>query len=115
MKITILNGEPNPAAGFDLYLHRVADRATETGHDVQLIALRDLDLKGCSGCWSCWVKTPGECAKHDDSSPLCRSVIASDLLVFASPVLMGFTTALLKRAVDQMIPLLHPYFEMEGG
>ncbi len=27
----------------------------------------------------------------------------------------SFTTALLKRAADQMIPLLHPYFEMEGG
>jgi hypothetical protein len=28
---------------------------------------------------------------------------------------MGFTTALLKRAADQMIPLLHPYFIVEGG
>jgi hypothetical protein len=28
---------------------------------------------------------------------------------------MGFTTALLKRAVDQMIALLHPDFIIEGG
>ena len=115
MKITILDGEPSPAAEFDLYLKQVADHAARVGNDVKLIQLRDLTLKGCSGCWSCWVKTPGECAKRDDSVLLCRSVIASDLLVFASPVNMGFTTALLKRAADQMIPLLHPYFEVEGG
>jgi len=28
---------------------------------------------------------------------------------------MGFTTALLKRAADQMIQLIHPYFVVEGG
>jgi hypothetical protein len=28
---------------------------------------------------------------------------------------MGFTTALLKRAADQMVPLIHPYFVIEGG
>ena len=28
---------------------------------------------------------------------------------------MGFTTALLKRAADQMIPLIHPYCEIQGG
>jgi hypothetical protein len=37
------------------------------------------------------------------------------LLVLASPLIMGFTTALLKRAADQMIPLIHPYFVIEGG
>jgi hypothetical protein len=35
--------------------------------------------------------------------------------VLASPLTMGFTTALLKHAADQMIPLLHPYFVVQGG
>jgi len=115
MKITILNGEPDAGSEFDLHLGKVAERARIAGHEVELLQLRDLDLKGCSGCWGCWVKTPGECAKRDGSASVCRAAIASDLLVFASPMVMGFTTALLKRAADQMIPLLHPYFEMEGG
>jgi multimeric flavodoxin WrbA len=115
MKITILNGEPDARSAFDLYVHGLAERAAAAGHDAQLLELRDLDLKGCSGCWGCWVKTPGECAKRDDSEVICRAALASDLVVLASPVVMGFTTALLKRAADQMIPLLHPYFEIEGG
>ena len=115
MRITILNGEPDAGTDFDLYVRSVAVGAGARGHDVQLLDLRDLDLKGCSGCWGCWVKTPGECAKRDDSAVVCRAVIASDLVLLASPMVMGFTTALLKRAADQMIPLLHPYLVIEGG
>jgi multimeric flavodoxin WrbA len=115
MRITILNGEPDPASGFEEYVHKVAMRLAASGHAVTTIELRGLDLKGCSGCWGCWVKTPGECVKRDDSAQVCRAAINADLLVLASPVVMGFTTALLKRATEQMIPLVHPYILVEGG
>jgi multimeric flavodoxin WrbA len=115
MRITILNGEPEPASEFQGYLAEVASRLTVAGHVVTTLDLRELDLKGCSGCFGCWVKTPGECAKRDDSARVCRAAIGSDLLLLASPMTMGFTTALLKRAADQMVPLIHPYFVIEGG
>jgi multimeric flavodoxin WrbA len=115
MRITILNGEPDAASAFDAYLRDYTDALTANGHEVTKLDLRDLDLKGCSGCWSCWVKTPGECVKHDDSARICRAVITSDFAVLASPVRMGFTSSLLKRAADQMIPLLHPHILIEGG
>ena len=115
MKITILNGEPDATADFDEYVRACAGRLEATGHDVTVLDLRALELKGCSGCWGCWVKTPGECVKTDDSAAVCRSVIASDLTLFAAPMVMGFTSSLLKRAADQMIPLVHPYLVIEGG
>ena len=114
MRITILNGEPT-ASAFDTYVHEYARALARAGNDVTTLDLRDLTLKGCSGCWGCWVKTPGECVKRDDSAVICREVIASDLTVFASPVVMGFTNALTKRAADQMIPLVHPNIIIEGG
>lgn len=115
MKITILNGEPDATADFDCYVHAFSDRLAASDHDVRTLDLRDLDLKGCSGCWGCWVKTPGECVKRDDSAQVCRSVIESDLVVFAAPMVMGFTSALLKKAADQMVPIVHPYIIIEGG
>jgi hypothetical protein len=115
MKLTILNGEPDAGTWFDGYVRAVAEQARAAGQEVRLLDLRDLDLKGCSGCWGCWVKTPGQCAKRDDSALICRSVIESDLVLLASPMVMGFTTALLKRAADQMIPLIHPYIVIEDG
>jgi multimeric flavodoxin WrbA len=115
MHITILNGEPDAASAFDLYLRQVAGRLAGMGHAVTTLNLRELDLKGCSGCWACWVKTPGECQKRDESATVRRAAIGAELLLLASPLTMGFTTALLKRAADQLIPLIHPYVEIEGG
>jgi multimeric flavodoxin WrbA len=115
MRITILNGEPGVASAFEDYLSEVARRLAASGNAVTTLNLRDIDLKGCSGCFGCWVKTPGECVKRDDSAQICRAAIDGDLLLLASPMTMGFTTALLKRAADQMIGLLHPDFMIEGG
>ncbi len=115
MRIVILNGEPDPASAFDTYLSTLTNRLAASGHTATKLDLAALDLKGCSGCFGCWVKTPGECVKRDDSATVCRAAINADLLLLASPMKMGFTTALLKRAADQMIPLIHPYFVVEGG
>jgi multimeric flavodoxin WrbA len=115
MRMTILNGDPDPASAFQEYVQEVDRHLAALGHAVIRLDLVKFDLKGCSGCWGCWVKTPGECVKRDDSVVVCRAAIDADLLVLASPITMGFTTALLKRAADQMIPLVHPYFVVEGG
>jgi len=115
MRMTILNGEPDAASPFQAYLEALSNRLVRLGHAVTKLDLAALELKGCTGCFNCWVKTPGECSKHDDSATVCRAAMDADLLLLASPMTMGFTTALLKRAADQMVPLIHPYFVVEGG
>jgi hypothetical protein len=115
MRITILNGATADASPFDTYVHEYASRLGGEGNDVTVLDLREMHLSGCSGCFGCWVKTPGECVKHDDSAIVCRNAVASDLVVFASPLVMGFTNALTKRTADQMIPILHPGLVIEGG
>lgn len=115
MRITILNGSPEADSGFDAYTTECAACLEALGNDVTHLLLRELELKGCTGCWGCWVKTPGECVRRDDSAAICGAVMGSDITVFASPMRMGFTSALLKRAADQMIALVHPYIVVEGG
>ena len=113
MKITMLDG--NPDAGnvkFDDYLKDLAALLEDKGHRVTRLRLREMTLEYCTGCWGCWVKTPGLCVIPDDSDQVRRAYIAADLVLFASPVIMGFTSALLKRAHDKLIPLIHPYFEL---
>ena len=116
MKITVLNG--NPAASntvFDDYLKKLSDALSSDSNEITIFTLRDMDLKYCRGCWGCWVKTPGECAVKDDTREIRRQYIHSDLALFASPIVMGFTSALLKRAHDKLIPLIHPYLELVDG
>lgn len=115
MKIAILDGEPDGGAPFAGYVREYAAHLGRMGHEVTRLDLRDMDIRGCSGCWGCWVKTPGECVKRDDSATVRRAFINADLVVLASPMIMGTTSALLKRTIDQMVPLIHPYIVIEGG
>jgi hypothetical protein len=115
MRITLFNGDPDPGSPFQAYVREVAAHLEASGHAVTTFALRELNLKGCRGCWGCWVRTPGECVQNDDSARLLRAAIGSGLLLLASPVAMGFTSALLKRAMDQMIPLVHPHLVVQDG
>jgi hypothetical protein len=116
MNITILNGNPAPEnAAFDRYVGGLVEALQSSRHAVTLLQLRDMEIHYCTGCWGCWVKTPGECVAKDDSAKVCRAAIQSDLLLHASPVIMGFYSALLKKATDKMIPLVHPYVTADQG
>lgn len=117
MKVTLLNGNPEAAdTGFDGYLAELSQQLEVRGHAVTGLQLRDMDVRHCIGCFGCWVKTPGDCSNAaDDSRTVRREYINSDLVLFASPVIMGFTSALLKRTQDRLIPLLMPYIRLYDG
>jgi multimeric flavodoxin WrbA len=115
MNVLFLNGNPEPQNTiFDAYLSHVANILRFKKHAVTILKLRDMNIRGCTGCFDCWVKTPGECVMPDESRTVRREFLGSDVVLFASPVIMGFTSALLKRAQDKLIPLLHPYFAIIG-
>jgi multimeric flavodoxin WrbA len=114
MKITILNGNPQPSA-FDAYLAQVQAALETDGHVVTCLDLRDLPLRYCVGCWGCWAKTPGECVSQDASLSIDRAVINSDFTLWAAPLKLGFPAALLKMAMDKHIPLIHPYMVVDQG
>jgi multimeric flavodoxin WrbA len=116
MKIVILNGNPDlEHAAFDENLQELARLLQAQNHSVAHFNLKEMDIKNCTGCFDCWVKTPGRCPNKDESPQICSAYIGSDLAVFASPILMGYTSALLKRAQDKLIPLTHPYFKFVEG
>ena len=117
MDIAILNGNPDPGRfSLDSVLANLNKELNTAGHRVNILNLRDLKIKFCTGCWSCWWgPTPGECIFKDQSAEVCREVIRSDLVIMASPVLMGFPSADLKKVLDKLIPLLHPYIKLVNG
>ena len=116
MNILILNANPQSEyQSFDRYLDRLSASWIQAGHRVYTLKLREMTIAYCTGCWSCWVNTPGECKSRDDSRYVCLEVVNSDLTVMASPVIMGFPSALLKKVMDKLIPIVHPYIVLEKG
>ena len=113
MRILILDGQAD--AGSEVYVSYIADLKSALashGNDVQIISLRDKKIKSCTGCWGCWVKTPGLCVTNDYTHDVRHAYINSDFVLLSSPVIMGFTSALLKMTQDKLIPLVHPYITL---
>jgi multimeric flavodoxin WrbA len=114
-QICILYGNPQPNhLRLTGYVDKLAAGLARS-HQVDLFRIDDMDIHYCTGCWSCWWKTPGECAFRDDAAQIFRSVMQSDLLIFASPVMAGFTSSSLKKITDRFVTLIHPYIQVVKG
>jgi multimeric flavodoxin WrbA len=114
MNVCVVNGSPETGP-LDRYLVTLRRELESRGATAQELVLRDMEIRYCTGCWGCWVKTPGECVARDDSDRVCQAVVNSDLVLWASPVVMGFVSSLLKKTCDKLIPILHPYFAIVNG
>lgn len=114
MKILFMNGS-SADSEMNSYISSVINSVKSAGHEAGEMVLRDMKYSPCRGCFNCWVKTPGLCVFKDDGDTLCREFLTADIVVLASPVIMGYPAALVKNALDRIIPLIHPYLEdIEG-
>jgi len=115
MIVTILNGDMRQGeSNFSVYTEKLA-KEIQLNHAVHIFTLNNMNLHYCTGCWSCWWKTPGRCAINDDAEEIFKAVIKSDFVIFASPLTAGFTSSALKKITDRLIVLLHPYIELRNG
>ncbi len=115
MELLVLNGNPDDGhPAWEQYLKDWTHALTRGGARTDLVRLRDMDIRFCTGCWSCWWATPGLCAIKDEFPSLYPRILQADVLVWASPLIMGNVSALTKRAQDRFIPLLHPFIEISG-
>jgi len=116
MEFLILNGNPDPSRkSWEEYLLRFAGALRAAGAEAGVRALRDMSYHYCTGCWTCWWTTPGLCAYKDDMAALYPDMVRADVIVWASPLVMGNVSALVKKAQDRMVPLIHPYIELVRG
>ncbi len=115
MKITIINGSmPSTTTDISDYCNNLVDTSA-AGYDFIHFELAGKNIVQCKGCWGCWWKTPGQCVIKDDAETILRTVINSDMVIFASPITAGFTSSLLKKLQDRLIVLIHPYIEPIKG
>jgi len=105
MKITILNGDMAQGKNeFSTYIEKLTEKFREN-HSIDVFPLDKMNLHYCTGCFSCWWKTPGRCVIKDDAEEIFQSVINSDFVIFASPLVAGFTSSVLKILFSLFIPI----------
>lgn len=98
MKVTILEG-CKKGGNTDKLCSQFAKGAEEAGHTVERIYLFTKDVHGCLDCQRC--QTTGTCVWKDDGCEILERALASDVLVFASPIYYYGITGQLKTILDR--------------
>ena len=99
MKITVLMGSPNPNGSTKILVENFAKGAAEAGHQVETIDVCHADIHPCIGCVQCGYEGP--CVQKDDVEVIRRKLLASDMVVFATPLYYYGMSAQLKAVVDR--------------
>ena len=96
-------------------LSALEDVLAVRGYDSETVDCLGVDVIPCTGCASCGMRTPGACSVKDDMQDIFRKVVASDVLILATPVRFGSYCAELKKVVDRFQPLMVPIYVLRGG
>jgi len=116
VKITIFNGSPRAEAGnTHVMVGAFMKGAVHAGAEVENVFLAKKEINPCRGCFSCWLKTPGECVIKDDMAELLKKFAGSDIVVFATPLYVDNVTGIMKNFMDRLIPGGDPHFEKDEG
>jgi len=117
MKVLAINGSPKAKDSCtDKILKPLLKGMEEAGASTETIYLAEQDVHHCMGCFACWFKTPGECVIKDDMAHILAKIIATDLLIYGTPLYVYSSSGLMKNCLDRSIPLASPFMEeKEGG
>ena len=99
MKITVLMGSPNRKGSTSILVENFTKGAEEAGHSVEIIDVCHADIHPCIGCVKCGYEGP--CVQKDDVQMIRKRLLASDMVVFATPLYYYGMSAQLKTVVDR--------------
>ncbi len=86
------------------------------GNDnIKLIDLSLLKIANCTGCFSCWTKTPGKCVIRDDAVRIYPLIAASDSLIYISHIKYGCYDTVMKTMLERSIPIQKAFIRLLKG
>lgn len=115
MRAIVLDGSQAGDATSERVRATLVGELRAQGWDVEQVVLRERRIADCAGDFFCWVRSPGTCHIDDDNRTIAAAVIASDLLVYLTPVTFGGYSSALKRMVDHQIQHISPFFATVDG
>ena len=99
MNIIVLQGSPNREGSTRIIVDAFADGASMAGHRVEIVDVARLNIRPCTGCVKCGYEGP--CVQRDAMGELREKILASDMIVFATPLYYFGMSAQLKTIVDR--------------
>ncbi|MDM8538758.1 NAD(P)H-dependent oxidoreductase [Desulfobacterales bacterium HSG17] len=117
MNVMAINSSPRTQgeSRSERLLLNLVEGMKQENAQVEVINLREYNIKFCRGCYTCWTKTPGKCPLKDDmSSDLFPKWLTADIVVYSSPLYYRGFTAQLQAFIERTLPSYKPFIEPNG-
>lgn len=103
MNITAINGSPKGRnSNTEVMLSALLKGFGQNSNATRTIYLSEKKIGYCTGCYSCWTKTPGICVQKDDMATLIQEMSGSDIIIFGSPLYFNNISGTLKVFIDRL-------------
>lgn len=77
-----------------------------------LYNIKNMDIKRCMGCFSCWTKTPGSCVIKDDAHKIYIDLAKSHRIIYVSHIINGTYDYEIKKVQERMIPVQQAFIRL---
>ena len=106
MKVLTLQGGARKKGNTATVLGWVEEELIAMGHEVESVYLQNKNIKGCLACGKCkeTMEAIG-CVQKDDAVEILEKMVASDLVIFTSPLYFWGITGPLKSLIDRTYSL----------
>src|SRR3989338_1688301 len=101
-KILAISGSPRKG-NTEFMLDVLLEPAKENKAEVEIVKLREKNIKFCGGRDDCCPKT-GKCYMQDDMASIYQKLERADLIILASPCYFFNVTARMKNFMDRCNP-----------
>ena len=102
MKAYIILGNTRVVSNTETLANIFADVLAAKGIDVAKVSLREKNIRTCVGCDKCHGVTDAfGCVINDDMQEIANEILASDLIILASPIYTWMPTPPMKAVMDR--------------
>ncbi|MEM2876053.1 MAG: flavodoxin family protein [Candidatus Bathyarchaeia archaeon] len=99
IKVVGIVGSPREGGNTEMLVREALRAAEEKGAEVEVITLRDKEVKPCDACLSC--RKTKECRVRDDFPQIFEKMTQADGIIIGSPVYFGSATPQVKALIDR--------------
>lgn len=101
--VLIISSSLRKGSNSEALAEEFARGAGDAGNNVELISLRDKEIRFCRGCLAC--QKTQKCVIADDAPAIVAKMHDADVIVFATPIYYYEMSGQLKTLLDRANPL----------
>ena len=79
------------------------------------IDLSKKKIANCTGCFNCWIKTPGRCIIRDDATEIYPIIAQSDKIIYVTKIKYGSYDTTMKTMLERSIPIQQAFIRLYRG